>query len=88
MGEVTGAPRFDDAVSAESFPFVGQPSLRIPFNLTGHPALSLPAGFDADGMPLAVQLVARRGAEARLLAAAQALEARLGLRDARPPRFP
>ncbi|WP_372622175.1 amidase [Falsiroseomonas sp.] len=86
--EVSGAPRFDDAVSAESFPFVAQPSLRIPFNLTGHPALSLPAGFDASGMPLALQMVARRGDEARLLAAAQALEARLGVRDARPPRFP
>jgi aspartyl-tRNA(Asn)/glutamyl-tRNA(Gln) amidotransferase subunit A len=82
--EVSGAPRFDDAVSAESFPFVGQPSLRIPFNLTGHPALALPCGFDGAGMPLSVQIVARRGEEARLLAAAAALEARLGVRDARP----
>ena len=86
--EVSGAPRFDDAVSGESFPFVSQPSLRIPFNLIGHPALALPAGFDAAGMPLALQIVAPRGGEARLFAAAGALEARFGLRNARPPRFP
>ncbi|MGG5819498.1 amidase [Falsiroseomonas sp. HW251] len=84
-GEVSGAPRFDEAVSGESFPFVAQLSLRIPFNLTGHPALVLPCGFDEEGMPLALQIVGRRGEEARLLAAAHALEARLGLRDARPP---
>ncbi|WP_170984783.1 amidase [Roseomonas sp. AR75] len=85
--EVSGAPRFDDAVSGASFPFVSAPSLRIPFNLTGHPALSLPAGFDADGMPLALQIIGRRGEEGSILAAAAALEARLGVRDARPPRF-
>lgn len=87
-GEVAGAPRFDDAVSGESFPFVAQPSLRIPFNLTGHPALVMPVGFDAAGLPLSLQLIARRGEEARLLAAAQALEARLGVRDARPTLRP
>jgi len=85
--EVSGAPRFDDAVSGESFPFVAQPSLRIPFNLTGHPALALPCGFDPQGMPLSLQLVGRRGGEARMLAVAAALESKLGVRDAHPPRF-
>ena len=28
------------------------------WNALGHPALSLPAGFDPDGLPLAIQLVA------------------------------
>ena len=81
--EVSGAPRFADA--AESFPFTRQPSLRIPFNLTGHPALVLPMGFDADGMPLSLQLVGPRGGEARLLAAAHALEGRLGVAGVTPP---
>ena len=31
----------------------------MPFNLTGNPAISLPCGFDAAGMPLAIQLIAR-----------------------------
>ncbi len=84
--EVSAAPRFDE-VSGESFPFVAQPSLRIAFNLTGHPALALPCSFDGEGMPLSLQLVGRRGEEGCLLAVAHALEAKLGIRDVRPPRF-
>jgi aspartyl-tRNA(Asn)/glutamyl-tRNA(Gln) amidotransferase subunit A len=38
-----------------------------PFNLTGHPAVSLPCGFHSDGLPMAIQLVGRRGEDARLL---------------------
>jgi aspartyl-tRNA(Asn)/glutamyl-tRNA(Gln) amidotransferase subunit A len=38
-----------------------------PFNLTGHPALSLPAGFHSDGLPVAIQLVGRRYQDQRLL---------------------
>ncbi|GAA3039736.1 amidase family protein [Actinokineospora globicatena] len=39
------------------------------FNLTGHPAASVPAGFDADGCPVGLQVVARRNREQDLLAA-------------------
>ena len=39
-----------------------------PFNLTGHPAITLPCGFHSDGLPMAIQLVGRRGEDARLLA--------------------
>lgn len=49
------------------------------FNLSGHPAASVPAGFTADGCPVGLQLVARRGADASLLAMAGAAEAALGL---------
>jgi aspartyl-tRNA(Asn)/glutamyl-tRNA(Gln) amidotransferase subunit A len=44
------------------------------FNLTGHPALSVPAGFTRDGLPVGLQLVARWHAEADLFAAARILE--------------
>ncbi|NDZ56176.1 amidase [Streptomyces anulatus] len=44
------------------------------FNLSGHPAASLPAGFTGDGCPVGLQLVAARGADVRLLAAARAVE--------------
>jgi Asp-tRNA(Asn)/Glu-tRNA(Gln) amidotransferase A subunit family amidase len=43
------------------------------FNLSGHPALSIPAGFGADGCPAGLQLVAPHGAEALLLKAAAAV---------------
>ncbi|MGE8657205.1 MAG: amidase [Achromobacter sp.] len=43
--------------------------LTNPWNLLGLPAIALPAGF-VDGMPVALQLVAADGADARLLALA------------------
>jgi amidase len=48
------------------------------FNLTGQPAVALPAGFGSDGLPLSVQLVGRPGAEDMLYSLAGQLE------DARP----
>jgi amidase len=46
-----------------------------PFNFTGQPACSVPAGFGSDGLPLSVQLVGRRGAEDVLYSLAGQLEA-------------
>ncbi len=53
--------------------------------VTGCPALSLPAGFDADGLPVGVQLVARQGDDVALLRAAKALEVATGHAARRPP---
>ncbi|MGH7893319.1 MAG: amidase, partial [Candidatus Binatia bacterium] len=54
-----------------------------PFNMTGHPAISLPAGLGDDGLPIGLQIVAERGEDRMLLRAAQAFE------TARPyPRWP
>ncbi|MFD5782303.1 amidase family protein [Streptomyces sp. NPDC126933] len=46
------------------------------FNLSGHPAASIPAGFTPDGCPVGLQLVTERGADASLLEIAQAAETR------------
>ncbi len=46
----------------------------IPFNVTGQPAISLPLHWNADGLPIGVQLVARAGREDLLLAVAAQLE--------------
>ena len=56
----------------------------MPFNLTGHPAISLPAGFDPAGMPLAIQLIARPGEDERLLRVAALFEAAHGWSDRKP----
>jgi amidase len=54
------------------------------WNVTGQPAASVPVGFDADGLPAAVQLVARPDDEATLLAVAAQLEAARPWAAARP----
>ncbi|WP_031128497.1 amidase [Streptomyces sp. NRRL WC-3719] len=55
-----------------------------PFNITGQPALSLPAGRAADGLPVGVQLVGAPGAEAELLGLAAAFERAHPWADERP----
>lgn len=54
------------------------------FNLSGHPAASVPAGFTPDGCPAGLQLVTDRGTDAELLAVACAVERAL---PPRPHRF-
>lgn len=58
-------------------PDVYSTALTWAFNLSGHPAASLPAGFTPDGCPAGLQLVAERGADVPLLAIARAAEAAL-----------
>ena len=48
--------------------------LTRPFNATGWPALALPCGPAEDGLPASLQIAARPGADALVLAVAQALE--------------
>ena len=45
------------------------------FNLTGQPAISLPAGFGTDGLPLSIQLAGRIGDETTLYSLAGQVEA-------------
>lgn len=52
-----------------------QADYTVPANVLGLPAISVPFGTSADGLPLGMQLVARRGADALLLGVAEALEA-------------
>lgn len=48
------------------------------WNVAGFPAATVPMGLDGDGLPVAAQLVAAPGGEARLVAAARLLEAAVG----------
>ncbi len=67
LADVTTAAKEDVAYSAFEYPF----------NMTGQPAMSVPAGFSQEGLPIGVQIIARPRAEAVLLSlAAQYEEAR------------
>jgi len=55
------------------------------FNLTGQPAIAVPAGVGADGLPLSVQLIGRPGAEDLLYSLAGQIEAAAPWADRRPP---
>ena len=58
-----------------------------PWNFTGQPACSVPAGFAADGLPRAVQFVGRPNDEATLLSLAAQLEAERPWAEHRPAAF-
>ena len=48
----------------------GDPMFQSPFTFGGFPTISLPSGFDSEGMPLGIQLGAPHWDEARLLSVA------------------
>lgn len=59
--------------------------LTYAFNLTGQPAISVPAGWTDDGLPLGLQIVGRWRADAMVLRAAAAYEAAAPWGQRRPP---
>ena len=61
--------RYFDSVRPHWFPWT------MPFNMTGHPAVSLPCGFGSDGLPIGLQLVGRFRADAELLRVSALFEA-------------
>ncbi len=56
-----------------------------PFNLTGHPAASLPVGFTSDGLPVGLQLVSKAVQEVDIFRAAAAFEQASPWIDKQPP---
>jgi Asp-tRNA(Asn)/Glu-tRNA(Gln) amidotransferase A subunit family amidase len=56
----------------------GDPGCCTLWSLTGFPAIALPTGLDADGLPLGLQLATRAGEEEGLLRVAAWCEAALG----------
>jgi amidase len=64
--------------------YIGWLTLPACITLTTCPALSIPAGFTADGRPVGIQLVGLPRGDADLLSAAAAIEDILGVREAVP----
>ena len=64
--------------------FFGRRSYTTPASLAGVPAISVPCGFTAGGLPIGLQLVGRPFGESSVLAAAHAWERAAGLSTRRP----
>jgi aspartyl-tRNA(Asn)/glutamyl-tRNA(Gln) amidotransferase subunit A len=60
-------------------------TLCYPFNYSGQPAVSVPAGWTAGGLPVGLQIVGRRLEDALVLRAAAAFEAARPWGSRRPP---
>ncbi len=60
-------------------------SFSYPFNFTGQPAATVPAGFTAAGLPVGLQIVGRRFADLTVLQASAAFEAARPGAQHRPP---
>ena len=71
-------PGTDLGVDGQPARYPGHGRLLGPATLTGQPALVVPAGRDAAGLPIGVQLIGPRWSEPTLLAIAQELE-RIGV---------
>jgi aspartyl-tRNA(Asn)/glutamyl-tRNA(Gln) amidotransferase subunit A len=59
-------------------------SLAFPFNLTSHPAASIPCGATPDGLPVGMQVIGRRFGELDVLRLAARFEEAAPWRDRRP----
>lgn len=66
------AVRIDDQEACE---FIYSRQARAPFNVTGSPAMAVPAGFSKEGLPLGIQIVAAPYNEAAVYRVGAAYEA-------------
>lgn len=69
------ADQLDDPAVAAAYAD-GLLRLTFPFNMTGWPALSVPAGFTAAGLPVGLQIIARSGQDAEALRVGHAFQQR------------
>jgi aspartyl-tRNA(Asn)/glutamyl-tRNA(Gln) amidotransferase subunit A len=75
------APRID---TGSKFATLDRPSLTMPFNVTGSPAMSVCCGFGDGGLPLSFQIAGKRFADATVLRLGHAYERATPWRDHRP----
>jgi aspartyl-tRNA(Asn)/glutamyl-tRNA(Gln) amidotransferase subunit A len=71
-------------IEGERVSVLGWMPFTYPFNLTGQPAASVPAGMTDDGLPVGLQIVGQRHADRTVLAASAAFESLRPWRDRRP----
>ena len=61
------------------------PIQTIPFNVTGHPAMSVPTGLGANGLPVGVQVIGRAFDEPMVFRIGRAVEKLSGWEKTRFP---
>ncbi len=74
-----------ETIAGRPVSYLGWTPFTYPFNLTGQPAATVPCGFDADGLPIGLQIVGRWHEDVTVLAAAAAFEAIAPWAHVRPP---
>jgi Asp-tRNA(Asn)/Glu-tRNA(Gln) amidotransferase A subunit family amidase len=90
VSSITAPPQVDDETIIAIFGDDHRNIIRLTrltsfWDLAATPAISLPWGFDGDGLPFAVQLVTRVGTDEALLSIAARLEVEAPDRGSRPP---
>ena len=75
IGPVTPTPAFDlGANTDDPVKMYLADIMTVPASLAGIPAISVPAGKNASGLPIGVQLMGPRKSDAQLLALAESME--------------
>jgi aspartyl-tRNA(Asn)/glutamyl-tRNA(Gln) amidotransferase subunit A len=79
------APRFDQPTDAMSS---ASPMQTIPFNVTGHPSMSVPTGLAPNGLPVGVMITGRPFDEVTVFRIGRAVEQLSGWESVKLPSYP
>lgn len=72
---------YDDPITVDDQPlnyWMANAAYTSPFNTTGHPAVTIPAGYSKEGLPIGIQIVGRRWHDMELLDIAEMIDAVAG----------
>ena len=70
--------------AAHKFVFLEEPVITAPFSVVGAPSISVPCGFDGEGLPIGMQIAGKPFDEATVLRAAHGYERATPWHDRRP----
>ena len=79
---------FPPEIAGRTMTYLGWTAFTYPFNLTGQPAATVPAGFTSNGLPVGLQIVGRIRDDVTVLRAAKAFERERPWHDRWPEETP